>query len=1295
MRNHQKPHKEHMSAKSPTDARAPNDSKESPSYIVAIGGSAGGLEAFERFFAGIPPDTGMAFVVIQHLDPTHKALMPELLQRSTAMPVRQVEDGVTVEPNRIYVIPPNTDLSISKGRLHLSEPSEARGHRLPIDSFFQSLASDVGDKSIAVIVSGMGTDGTLGLKAVKEVSGVVLVESPDSAKFDGMPRSAISTGMVDYVAPIDDLPKELLAYVNHMPRLREEMLESDDHRPGALQKILRLLTTRTGHDFSLYKKNTLYRRIEKRAGLHQIDGISKYASYMEQSPDEMDALFKELLIGVTRFFRDPQAFEYLEDEIIPDLVKNAFHRGFIRVWVPACSTGEEAYSLAILLRECIDKLWHDAGIRIKVFATDIDERAIEIARKGLYPANIEADISPERLQRFFTQSKDGYMVKKLIREVVVFAPHDLTADPPFTKMDMVSCRNLLIYFSTELQRKVLPIFHYALNPNGILFLGTAEGIGGFEELFSTIGSRCKVFRRKDPPASKKRLMEIPFRAPFVEAPKFENLEEEATVDVKEALRRTLMERYAPPSVVVTADGDIVLVSGRTGKYLEPAEGMANWNISAMAREGLSMELPGAIHRSATHKTIVTLKGLNVKTDGDDYQKVDITVSPLLQPSGTGELYIVNFEDVTSPETTDTDAGPSSGLDARHAELEKELAYTKERLQTTLEEMESTSEELKSANEELQSTNEELQSTNEELTTSKEELQSLNEELTTLNTELQSKVDDLTALNNDIVNLMNSTQLATIFLDGELRIKRFTPAVVGTFNLRPIDVGRPITDITQNLIYETIEQDIRSVLDALTIHKREVESLDGRWFIMRIMPYQTLDNVIDGVVVTFSDITQLKRLEETLLKSGSLSRALNVIHVAISSSLDFDDVMRAVVVKAAEAIGVELGMITVCEDGHWVVRYVSDEEKLPTGLRFTSEQAPYYALISETTEPTAINDTSADPGVSPEICEEFGMRSILGIPLITGRKLLGVLSLVSTSGLINFTDADIDFAHKLGLAVSLALDNSRLYDAERQAKLEAEVTRQLLAEDHSMLQRALLPGELYTTSGYQLATRFIPGALGKQVGGDFYDVFETEDGRTAILIGDVSGKGVEAAAMAAATRSTARAFAYELDDPAQALNHTNVVISQSPIYDRFATAFLVVLDPTTGRFTYSSAGHPPSMVLRADGSVDLLNTGSFPIGMANETQYVLYESRLAAGDQLVLYTDGISEARTKSHMLDIDGVEGILGKCRNCSPDETLEALFAAALDFSGGHLADDAAVVIIERITEEPCSASFSTTSSH
>lgn len=1389
MKNERKQHKECRNAEAPTDARPPSGARDGPSYIVAIGGSAGGLEAFEHFFAGIPSDTGMAFVVIQHLDPNHKALIAELLQRSMAMPVQEIKEGVKVEPNHVYVIPPNTDLSIFDGRLQLNKPSAAHGYRLPVDSFLQSLAAERGDRSIAVIVSGMGTDGTQGLKAVKEVGGVIMVESPDSAKFDGMPRSAIGTGLVDYIAPIDDLPKELIAYVNHLPRLHKEISESDTQPSSALGKILRLVNTRTGHDFTLYKKSTLYRRIEKRASLHQIDGIAKYASYAEQNPEEMDALFRELLIGVTRFFRDPEAFEYLAEGVIPDLINSAVPGGSIRVWVPACSTGEEAYSLAILLRECLDKLRPDSGIKIQIFATDIDERAIEVARKGVYPANIAADVSLERLEAFFTQTDDGYVAKKLIRETVVFAPQDLTADPPFTKMDMVSCRNLLIYFGPELQRKVLQVFHYALNPNGILFLGTAEGIGTFTELFSTTDGKWRVFRRKETPASQKRLMEIPFRAPFVEATKFENLEGEATVDVKEALRRTLLERYAPPSVVVTADGDIVLVSGRTGKYLEPAEGSVSWSIGPMAREGLRLELPAAIHRAAAHKTVVTLKGLNVRTNGD-YQRVDVTVSPLAQPGGTSKLFVVTFEDVIPPETADTGALLPSEPDARNEGLEKELAYTKERLQTTLEEIESTSEELKSANEELQSTNEELQSTNEELTTSKEELQSLNEELTTLNTELQSKVDDLSALNNDIVNLMNSTQLATIFLDGELRVKRYTPAVVGTFNLRSMDVGRPITDITQSFLYETIEQDVTEVLRTLVAHEQTVQSKDGHWFIMRILPYRTLDNVIDGVVVTFTNVTDMKRLESALRESESrfrtlvdsmddivftldceqrheavfgrwldrhgltpeqfigktagevlgsdetdlreeasrlacagesvmyewsaqvkgdprqiqtslspmygaegtvvgmvgvgrdvterrraedLSRALNEINAEIVSSMDREHVLSTAVTKASAALGVSAGNVAVREEQRWVVRYVSGTSSLPVGHTFTEDDVPFPSLLMKTRGPVAIGDATSDERVPHSLVDTYGVKAILDVPLVAGGETIGVLSLVSTLKPVGFTDVDVDFAEKLGVAVSLTLNNIRLYEEELQA-------HERLQQQHDLLQRALIPANPQAGEGYKVASRFIAGAAGEQVGGDFYDVFRTEDGELAIVIGDVAGKGVESASLAAATRSTIRAFAYDQIAPGQALTHTNaVILGQGPISEQFVTVFLAVLDEENGKLRYSGGGHPPAVIQRADGSVEKLEIAQLPIGVTQKTVYHEGEARLEAGDKLLMYTDGISEAHSGPAMYDIEGIEATLREQGGSTPEETIEALFKAATEAGGGSLSDDAAVVIVER----------------
>ncbi len=1259
---------------------SPKDS--APSYIVAIGGSAGGFEAFERFFAGIPAYTGMAFVVIQHLDPTHQSLLSELLQRASAIPVREAADGMTVEPNTVYVIPQNADLTLHDGLLHISEPAEPRGVHMPVDLFFESLAAEKGDKSIGIIVSGMGTDGTLGLKAIKEVSGVIMVQDPDTAKFDGMPRSAVGTGLVDYVAPIDDLPKRLVAYVKHPLQLRAKEDENEAVPTGALQRILQLLRTRTKHDFTLYKTSTLCRRIVKRASLLQIDRIPEYADYVKAHPEELDSLFREFLIGVTRFYRDHGAFDYLENSVLPDLVNAAAQDGAIRVWVPGCSTGEEAYSITIILREVIDRIRPDAGLQIQIFATDIDDRAIAFARKAIYPANIEADVSPERLEKFFTKVEGGYQVKKLIRETVVFALHDMVKDPPFTKMDMVSCRNIMIYFSPELQKKIIPILHYALNPGGILFLGTAESIGGAPDLFSTVDSKWKIFRRNETKTPHRRLVDVPASHPIIETHEAGKLPSQPQPAVSEAVKRVLLERYAPPSVIVDANGNIVYISGRTGKYLEPPEGSANWNICAMAREGLKMELPSAIYRAYSQKTDVVLEELKVKTNGD-YETVSVTISPFTQPDSMNGLLMIVFEDVPPPVTPmvpNAKEEPSGEPNTRLAQVEKELAHIKERLQSNVEAMEATQEELRASNEEFQSTNEELQSTNEELITSKEELQSLNEELVTLNSELQTRVDELTTLNNDMTNLMNSTQVATIFLDLKLQVRRFTPAVVGLFNLRAADISRPITDITQSLRYESIEEDLNAVLDSLTTQERQVESNDGRWFIMRIMPYRTLDGVVGGVVVTFSDITPLKQLEGELKNSETLSHALSEIIAEISASRDSEYVMRLTVEKASQALKVDAGDIAAYENEEWVIRQSLGLTKLSPGMRFTDEEMPYLKLARETTEPVAINDVCSDDRVSCDIAEKYEIKSVLEIALIPGGEFLGVLSLIRTSGPSSFTDADADFAYKLGIAVSLALNNIRLYEAEIKAKNDAEDARMGLLEHHNMLQQALLPAEMYTTPDYVLATRFVPGAAGKYIDGDFYDVFETEDGKTALLIGDVTGKGVEAASLAVAVRSTIRAFAYDFGRPDQALTHANAVTyTQSQFSERFATVFLAVLDPQTGQFTYASAGHPPSMVLRADGRVELLSTGQLPIGIEDRTEYELSELQLSPGDKLVMYTDGISESHRGFTMYGEEGVRATLEQCGNCIPEEILDEMYRVAMAIAENKLEDDAAVVIIGR----------------
>lgn len=833
--------------------------------IIGIGCSAGGLDALEKFITHVPVGSGMAFVIVQHLDPAHPSALPELLQRFTAMPVSEAIDGVVIERDSLYVIPPSKDLSLLHGRLHLLDPIAPRGLRLPIDSFLRSLAEDLKEKAIGIILSGMGSDGVFGLRAIKEKGGLTLVQEPASAQADSMPRSAIEAGVADIIAPAETLPLRIVDYLRHpVHTLAHEITEKAEIL-SALDKIVILLRERSGNDFSLYKSNTLYRRIERRMAVHQIVSLEDYVRHLRSNPPELDLLFKELLIGVTSFFRDPDVWEVLRNDALPALLAQYPGGKALRAWVSACSTGEEAYSLAIIFREVLEQLKPDARFTLQIYATDLDADAIDQARKGFYPANIAADMAPERLARYFIPEENGgYRISKDIREMVVFATQNVISDPPFTKLDILTCRNLLIYFGAQLQKKLLPLFHYALNPGGLLLLGSAETIGSYGHLFETMNNKARLFRRREESLAMSDLT-FPGRVLATTDLRADLPCGEVADNLGQLTDHLIQQNYAPAAVLVNGAGDIMYVSGRTGKYLEPPAGKTNVNLYAMAREGLREALVGVIFKAQKEPHLpVELKGLRVGTNGGT-QIVDVTVQAIDKPEALRGRLLVVFKDVPTPPPRRR-SGKSLAPETQSA-LAQELQQTREALQVTHEEMQTTVEELKSSNEELQSTNEELQSTNEELTTSKEELQSLNEELQTVNAELQSKVDDLTWVRNDMSNLLNSTEIATVFLDNEMRLRRYTTHATKLFKLIPGDVGRPLSHVVTDLDYPQLRDDALAVLRTLVFQEKEVSTHDKRWYRVRIMPYRTQDNVIDGVVITFIDITEIKELEAALRLEG--------------------------------------------------------------------------------------------------------------------------------------------------------------------------------------------------------------------------------------------------------------------------------------------------------------------------------------------------------------------------------------------------------------------------------------------
>ncbi|MDD2462643.1 MAG: chemotaxis protein CheB [Desulfobulbus sp.] len=842
--------------------------------VVALGASAGGLASFRQFFSGITPqpEPGMAFVLIQHLAPGRKSLLPELLAEYTPLPVLEVEEGMMLEPNHVYVNPPDRYMLLEKNTLHLMQPPNAPNRQQLIDFFFLSLSKMQGRPVVGILLSGNGSDGSQGLRALKSVGALALVQSPETCEFASMPQSAIELGIVDCILAPEEMYGKIQTFVS-APSADPHALHlyPASEKNNILQKILVLLRAQTGHDFSLYKPNTILRRLERRMAIHRLENLEKYLQFLFHSSVEIESLFQDLLIGVTSFFRDPEAFATFEQEVLPKLFANRPEHAPIRVWVPGCSTGEEAYSLAILFQEYMEKL--KTHFDVHIFATDIDKHSVNLARAGFFPICIRENISPERLSRFFTEepAESGYRINKGIREMLIFSEQSVTKDPPFSKLDLISCRNLLIYLGSELQKKLIHLFYYSLHPGGILFLGNSESISDLEELFVTVDRKAKIFQKRtigpdEQGAGGKCALPASFIGAIESLPSQEPQTVHGALSLRDLTRQTMLNQVMASAVLVNLQGDILYFHGRTGMYLEPAPGeVGSCNVLKMARPGLQRNLTMALHRAGHGKKIVQYQGVRVKTNGD-YSLVNLTVCPVKTHHAAFfnvPLFLVVFQN-SGPCVADT-SWLSDTLQVAESEksypdaqtyidaLKQELHSKGEYLKITNEELATTNEELKSSNEELQSTNEELQSANEELETSKEELQSVNEELATINAELLAKVAELSRANSDMNNLLAGSGIATIFVDHQLRILRFTPAATRIINLIPNDVGRPVNHLAFNLVhYDTIVEDVRAVLANLVSKKSKVQTQDGRWFTMRIQPYRTLDNVIGGAVLIFID-----------------------------------------------------------------------------------------------------------------------------------------------------------------------------------------------------------------------------------------------------------------------------------------------------------------------------------------------------------------------------------------------------------------------------------------------------------
>lgn len=1220
--------------------------RPAPFMIVGIGASAGGLEAFSELLEHLPPDTGMAFVLVQHLAPDHKSVLADILARATSMPVVEAADGMEVAPDTVYVMPAGQDLTIEQGVLRLSA-RPASGHHLPVDAFFASLALDRGDRAIAVVLSGTASDGSEGVRAVKARGGATIAQDPLTAKYQGMPQSAIATGAVDMVLAAPLIAARLAVLGSPVPPGAPDpgVLPVPSHDSPVLSEMLALVRAATEADFSHYKQNTVLRRIGRRMALHHMQDLQEYLRLLRTDRSEVEALYQDILIHVTSFFRQAPVFAVLKKKCFPQIAE-AKAGGQVRFWVPGCASGEEAYSLAIAWAEYVG-VGDLASLPFTVFATDINQRVIDRARAGVYPESIASDVSPERLERFFTPVEDGFRVVKSLRDACVFAKHDLTRDPPFSKIDLVSLRNVLIYLGPLLQHRIMPLLHFALRPRAFLLLGESESIGTFTDIFSPVDKKARIYTRRESVVALTVLPRPPAGggtgAPSESAPL-------QAFDLSGEADRIVLDGYAPVGVIVDADFQIRQFRGGSGPYLQVAPGRASFDVLRMAREGLAGELRSALHEANQDSAPVERQNIRVLRD-DGVVAVGFSVVPITSPSGE-RSFLILFRDMPPAREAGLTADPivvsaADGTSAQSAaELERELSDVREYARSVLEDKEAANEELRSANEELQSANEELQSVNEELETTSEEVQSSNEELQSLNDELQATNEALDRREQELQDardyaraVVDTVKEPLCVVDADFRVVSANASFYETFETKAEDtLGRDFFALDRG---QWDFANLRELVSGVVRGKRDFQDFVVEREFARVGPRTMLlsGRRVAGdeagregnVLLAVFDITRSRRTE-------ALSDALDAANLIMISTMDYQTILEGVLTTAVEVLACDDANLAVPEGASWVVGY---------SLKSPDEQGAEW-----------IPEEGIRASSPLQLSSPNGSR--LHMPLRSRGKVAGILTFGRTGRSAAFTDIERDFVHKLAPALSLALENAKLFSEEHRVSY--------------VLQASLLPSA-FPFSGVDVGVAYRPANEVELVGGDFYDLFPLGDGRVAVVVGDVSGKGVEAASLTGTVRAMLRSFASLDPSPALLLSNANELLLAQLSPELFVTVIVAVIDPASGKVTVSSAGHPPPMA--CGGEVRLLEgPPGLPLGAGGGT-YREADFDLAAGEAVILYTDGLIEARRGGEFFGEEGVARALAGEDVSDVQGMVDRLVSSATQFAGGRLSDDLAVIAV------------------